>query len=94
MTVPVGATLRGRPSAINSVPSSSVLQTIERAIDASAPLHITYYAASHDETTTRVVEPLRIEWRGRIPYLIAYCRLRQDERVFRVERITKTRKGN
>jgi hypothetical protein len=28
-----------------------------------------------------------LEWRGDIPYLIAYCRLRQDERTFRLERI-------
>ena len=49
----VGATLRGRPSAV-SIPPLAVIETLERAIDASAPLHITYYAASHDETSTRV----------------------------------------
>jgi hypothetical protein len=65
----------------------SAVETITRAVDRGMPLEITYYAASRDETTTRVIEPLRIEWRGRVPYLIAYCRLRQDERVFRVDRI-------
>lgn len=66
---------------------SAVLPMIERAIDTRALVTITYYTASRDETTTRVVEPLRLEWHGRVPYLIAYCHWREDERVFRVERI-------
>lgn len=65
----------------------AAVETIERALDDGTLLTITYSAASRGETTTRVVEPLRIEWRGNIPYLIAFCHLRQDERVFRVERI-------
>lgn len=74
--------------------SSAVLHFIEDAIQAGAPLEIVYYTASRDETTTRVVEPRRIEWRGRTPYLVAYCRTRQDERVFRVDRIQQVRKVN
>jgi predicted DNA-binding transcriptional regulator YafY len=37
--------------------------------------------------TQRHVDPLRLEWRGDVAYLIAYCHLRQAQRVFRVERI-------
>jgi hypothetical protein len=70
-------------------PAPSVLVQIERAIQYNAPLRITYHTASRDETTTRVVEPLRIEWRNRVPYLVAFCRLRQDERIFRIDRILK-----
>ena len=65
----------------------STLAAIERAIQTNTPLTLTYYAATYDQVTTRVVEPLRLEWRYDIPYLIAYCRTRQDERTFRVDRI-------
>lgn len=41
----------------------------------------------------REVEPLRIEWHGHTPYLIAYCRRREDERVFRLDRITACEVG-
>lgn len=76
----------------NAEPSAShaaqvTVEQIERAIAANTPLRITYRTASRNETTARVVEPLRIEWRNRIPYLVAFCRLRQDERVFRLDRI-------
>ena len=67
--------------------SRAILTAIREAIEQSVPIGITYYAVSHDETTTRIVEPFRIEWRGNTPYLVAYCQLRQDERVFRVDRI-------
>jgi hypothetical protein len=49
---------------------------------------------SRDEITTRAIEPHRLEWRGRVPYLIAYCQLDQDERTFRVDRIRECRMTN
>jgi hypothetical protein len=67
--------------------ASDHLAALERAIANGTALRITYYTATRDATTTRTIEPLRLEWRRQIPYLIAYCRLRQDERVFRVSRI-------
>lgn len=63
------------------------LEQIQNAIDHHQALVVRYYTAARDETTTRTIEPLRMEWRNQTPYLIAYCRLRQDERVFRVDRI-------
>ncbi|HID86879.1 MAG TPA: WYL domain-containing protein [Anaerolineae bacterium] len=65
----------------------SLLPIIERAIAEERPLEITYITAGRGERTHRVVEPYRIEWRGSVPYLIAHCRLRGEERVFRVDRI-------
>ncbi len=67
----------------------SAAETIERAIAAHTPLEIVYYTAARDATTVRIVEPLRIEWRNRVPYLMAFCRTRMDERVFRVDRIVE-----
>jgi hypothetical protein len=75
-------------------PIADALITIERAIQAGTPLEIVYYSPYRDEVTTRVVEPHRIEWHGRIPYLIAYCHLDGDERTFRVDRIRECRVSN
>jgi hypothetical protein len=66
---------------------SSSLALIKQAIAVNTPLTLTYYSPAYDQTTHRIVEPLRLEWHGEIPYLVAYCRLRQDERTFRVDRI-------
>jgi len=81
---------RARPTAADApLPAPinrEILAEIERAIAADAPLEIVYTDA-HQRTTTRVVEPYRIEQRGKTEYLIAYCRLDQDERTFRLDRI-------
>ena len=69
----------------------SLLPIIERAIAEERPLEITYITAGRGERTHRVVEPYRIEWRRSVPYLIAYCHLREEERVFRVDRIEEAR---
>lgn len=63
--------------------------TIEQAIARQHPVDIVYLSAGRGERTTRVVEPLRLEDRGGATYLIAYCRLRQAERVFRLDRIER-----
>ncbi|MBI5305473.1 MAG: WYL domain-containing protein [Chloroflexi bacterium] len=65
----------------------STLQLIERALTDQALLEIVYHSPYNDETTTRLVEPLRLEYRDQIPYLIAYCHRAGDERTFRVARI-------
>jgi len=77
-------------------PTAETIALIERAIQIGAPLEIVYYSPYRDEVTTRVIEPHRVEWRGRTPYLtpalragasVAYCQLDGDERTFRVDRI-------
>lgn len=63
------------------------LATIDAALAAGADLDITYYTAGRDITSRRRVEPYRIERRGNVPYLIAYCTRAGAERVFRIDRI-------
>lgn len=65
----------------------SHLAAIEAALAAGTDLDITYYTAGRGETTRRQVEPYRVEWRGKVPYLVAYCTRAAAERVFRVDRI-------
>ncbi|MDY6876461.1 MAG: WYL domain-containing protein [Chloroflexota bacterium] len=70
-----------------------LLESLEAAIREQTTVEIEYYTAGRAHHTTRRVEPLRLEWRGDVVYLIAYCHLRQDQRVFRVDRIGRIENG-
>ena len=74
-------------------PTGSLLKSLELAIQERATVEIEYYTAGRAHRTTRRVDPLRLEWRGDVVYLIAYCHLRGGERVFRVERIERVGNG-
>ncbi|WP_156755976.1 helix-turn-helix transcriptional regulator [Actinokineospora pegani] len=60
---------------------------VQAALSAGRALRITYYTASKDEITERVVDPMRmliVDGRG---YLEAWCRRAEDVRLFRVDRV-------
>jgi hypothetical protein len=79
------------PAPLDGVDHEAIRATVERAIEKDSPLEIVYHTAGRGERTTRIVEPLRLEERGGATYLVAYCRLRRAERVFRVDRIENAR---
>ena len=70
-------------------PTGPLVESLEAAIRERATVEIEYYTAGRAHCTTRRVEPLRLEWHGDVVYLIAYCHLRGDQRIFRVDRITR-----
>lgn len=49
------------------------------------------YRTEDGEETERLVDPYGIAQRHRLWYLIGYCHLRQDERVFRLDRVSQAR---
>src|SRR5205823_13158978 len=57
------------------------------AVERRKALHITYYAATRDETTERVVDPMRVLVAEGHAYLEAWCRRAGAVRLFRVDRI-------
>jgi predicted DNA-binding transcriptional regulator YafY len=59
---------------------------IERAISGQLCLNMTYETIEHGETQ-RQVEPYFMIYRRHAFYFVAYCRLRQDFRTFRLDRI-------
>ncbi|EWC58174.1 putative DNA-binding protein [Actinokineospora spheciospongiae] len=62
-------------------------EVVQRALGAGRALRMTYYTASKDEMTERVVDPMRmliVDGRG---YLEAWCRRAEDVRLFRLDRI-------
>ncbi len=77
------------PAPLPDVDTVAIRATIVRALAEGLPLEILYHTAGRGERTTRVVEPLQMQTYGNAEYLVAYCRLRQEERVFRLDRIER-----
>ena len=50
-------------------------------------LELRYYTAARDETTQRTVDPLRVFDADGYTYLEAWCRVAEDVRLFRLDRI-------
>lgn len=64
------------------------LKTVEQAIRAQRPLRIAYTNAEN-ATSERVVEPLALSYRWYAWYLLAFCTVRQDYRLFKLARIAR-----
>ncbi|GIG29082.1 helix-turn-helix transcriptional regulator [Cellulomonas marina] len=63
-----------------------VLATVERALRERRRLHLRYVDAA-DVVTERDVDPLRLEAGEARSYLLAWCRLVEGERLFRLDRV-------
>lgn len=64
-----------------------LVEFIEAALDTSQPLVIEYQKPSERRGTVRTIEPYELQLRGGSYYLHAFCRERQDDRVFRLNNI-------
>jgi len=65
----------------------ATIDCITAAISQSRTLQMRYFTASRDSNTRREVDPYRLWYAAGGLYLIAYCHLRRDVRLFAVERI-------
>lgn len=75
---------------------SDTLKILNQAIENNHVVEINYYSANQGKFTKRKVKPEDIERKRGIPYLNAFCYLRNDDRVFKLSRIkdiTLVRKG-
>jgi proteasome accessory factor C len=63
------------------------LTEVQAAIQRGRALRLTYYTATRDELTDRVVDPMRVVVAGGRGYLEAWCRRAEAVRLFRVDRI-------
>lgn len=70
------------------VAATSLHQILE-AISEKVVMSMDYFANHSQEHSIRLVEPVGIFYQGGHWYLIAFCRLRNDYRTFRVDRIRK-----
>jgi len=65
------------------------IDQLEKAVDTRTRLVLTYRDAE-DQETRRPVRPLGLWFWGKVWTLVGWCELRDDFRMFRVDRITKT----
>jgi len=63
------------------------LADFQQAINEQRAVQITYHSLQRDETTTRVIEPAELTYGDGAWYVNGYCRLRQEARSFRFNRI-------
>ncbi len=77
------------PSTFNKKTRELHLAKILKAIASSTIIGINYTSVEKKETLFRKVEPVGIYYQGSHWYLIAFCRLRNDYRNFRTDKIDK-----
>ncbi|MGA8112657.1 MAG: WYL domain-containing protein, partial [Actinocatenispora sp.] len=63
------------------------LSSVRGALARQRALRLRYYTAGRDETTDRVVDPMRLLAVGAWSYLEAWCRRAEAVRLFRLDRI-------
>jgi proteasome accessory factor C len=79
--------LADAPVAVRLPADAERLDAIRAAVERCHALRLTYYTAARDETSDRVVDPLRVLMVGGKAYLEAWCRRAEATRMFRVDRI-------
>jgi proteasome accessory factor C len=82
-----GGTVDGETVAIALDEEARLLPVVHRAVSESRALQLRYWTATRDETTERVVDPLRVFSLDGHAYLEAWCRRAEGLRIFRVDRI-------
>lgn len=75
------------PAWLDDAPAANPLPTIEAALAAGSDLILTYFNPAREQKLVRRVTPYWLEQRRETYYLVGYCHLRNDERIFRVDRI-------
>ncbi|MCO8270117.1 WYL domain-containing protein [Actinoplanes sp. TRM 88003] len=79
--------LAGAPVAVRLPANSKRVDNVRAAVESGHALRMTYYTAARDETTERVVDPMRVLMVGGKAYLEAWCRNAEATRLFRIDRI-------
>ena len=69
----------------------NLLQNTLKSIAEKQALHINYFTYYRQEDTERIVEPVGVFYLDNYWHLIAYCRMRNDYRDFRLDRISGIR---
>ncbi|SKB74481.1 helix-turn-helix transcriptional regulator [Daejeonella lutea] len=76
-----------RPGEAGIQPDLNLMQPVLKSIDQRKVLQIKYHARYNQQKTQRFVEPLGVFYSENSWHLIAFCRMRNDYRDFRFDRI-------
>lgn len=77
------------PVTVASDIDENIFATLEKAINTFSCISLQYDSISSG-VSERIVEPYFIIFKARAFYFVGYCRLRQDFRTFRIDRIKST----
>ncbi|MFZ4453916.1 helix-turn-helix transcriptional regulator [Salibacterium aidingense] len=77
-----------------AMPEKEVLQKLEKAVAEDRIVHIKYVKKEEETAQTRDMNPYGLAYRYSLWYIAGYCHLRQEMRVFRVDRICHVSIGN
>jgi proteasome accessory factor C len=77
----------GAPVAVGLPPQADRSEEFRGLVQRGRALRITYYSATRDATTERVVDPMRVLVVAGRSYLEAWCRRAEGVRLFRLDRI-------
>lgn len=86
-TVVMGRTGGGGAANAGEPETQPWLLAVQRGVAARRVLRLRYRGAARAEETVREVEPLGVAFYAAAWYLVAWCRLRNEVRHFRVDRI-------
>jgi proteasome accessory factor C len=82
------AAVEGSAAHVHVEPAApEIADMVNRALAEHRRMHLTYDVPSRDETTERDVDPMRLVVSDGRTYLEAWCRLAEDVRLFRLDRI-------
>ena len=68
-------------------PWEATIHTLRQCIGERCCVRLLYQPLARQENTDRVIEPYALTFQWGLWYLVGFCRLRQDMRTFRVDRI-------
>lgn len=68
--------------------TAAMRDLLAKAVEAGRQVRIDYYVPARDESTARVVDPVRLFTAEGNDYLEAWCHLAEGPRLFRVDRIS------
>jgi len=88
------AEIAERVAFVPEIPSPEVAQhfkAIEAALLNDKQIDIEYYVPSRDETTRRVIDPLRLRLIDGVSYIDAWCARADGQRLFRIDRIVSAK---
>jgi predicted DNA-binding transcriptional regulator YafY len=64
-----------------------ILETLEKGMEENLTVRLTYHSLSREEVTEREVDPYGFLFRSNAWYLVGFCHLRGEIKIFKVDRI-------
>jgi len=77
------------PAEVDPGPETEIEAAIRLAIEQNKTIVIEYQSLSSPHPTAREIRPIHLARRPGRSYVVAYCMLRNEQRIFRVDRIVR-----